>query len=108
MVKLNSCLHAISWKLNTLPLRLPPVDLRQQIEQALPPNRYRLLRISRIYQQVADSSTHISKIDLAPPTPESLFGNLWEKMGYDPDDSVKRDFLQLLHEAQQDIDVQQP
>lgn len=86
----------------------PPVDLRQQIEQALPPNRYRLLRISRIYQQVADSSTHISKIDLAPPTPESLFGNLWEKMGYDPDDSVKRDFLQLLHEAQQDIDVQQP
>lgn len=37
-----------------------------------------------------------------------LFGNLWEKMGYDPDDSVKRDFLQLLHEAQQDIDVQQP
>ncbi|QIC64895.1 exonuclease SbcCD subunit D [Acinetobacter schindleri] len=86
----------------------PPVDLRQQIEQALPPNRYRLLRISRIYQQVADSSTHISKIDLAPPTPESLFSNLWEKMGYDPDDSVKRDFLQLLHEAQQDIDVQQP
>ncbi len=86
----------------------PPVDLRQQIEQALPPNRYRLLRISRIYQQVADSSTHISKIDLAPPTPESLFGNLWKKMGYDPDDSVKRDFLQLLHEAQQDIDVQQP
>ena len=86
----------------------PPVDLRQQIEQALPPNRYRLLRISRIYQQVADSSTHISKIDLAPPTTESLFGNLWEKMGYDPDDSVKRDFLQLLHEAQQDIDVQQP
>lgn len=86
----------------------PPVDLRQQIEQALPPNRYRLLRISRIYQQVADSSTHISKIDLAPPTPESLFVNLWEKMGYDPDDSVKRDFLQLLHEAQQDIDVQQP
>ena len=86
----------------------PPVDLRQQIEQALPPNRYRLLRISRIYQQMADSSTQISKIDLAPPTPESLFSNLWEKMGYDPDDSVKRDFLQLLHEAQQDIDVQQP
>ncbi|ATO18477.1 exonuclease sbcCD subunit D [Acinetobacter sp. LoGeW2-3] len=86
----------------------PPVDLRQQIEQALPPNRYRLLRISRIYQQVADSSMQISKIDLAPPTPESLFSNLWEKLGYDPDDSVKRDFLQLLHEAQQDIDVQQP
>ncbi|WP_347453619.1 exonuclease SbcCD subunit D C-terminal domain-containing protein [Acinetobacter thermotolerans] len=86
----------------------PPVDLRQQIEQALPPNRYRLLRISRIYQQVMDTDAQISKIDLAPPTPESLFSTLWKKMGYEPDDSVQRDFLQLLHEAQQDIDLQQP
>ncbi|KGT47436.1 exonuclease SbcCD subunit D C-terminal domain-containing protein [Acinetobacter sp. HR7] len=86
----------------------PPVDLRQQIEQALPPNRYRLLRISRIYQQVMDTDAQISKIDLAPPTPESLFSTLWTKMGYEPDDSVQRDFLQLLHEAQQDIDLQQP
>ena len=31
----------------------PPVDLRQQIELALPANRYRFLRISRIYQQQA-------------------------------------------------------
>ncbi len=44
----------------------PPVDLRQQIEQALPANRYRLLRISRIYQQQADLSSSQSKIDLAP------------------------------------------
>ncbi len=28
----------------------PPIDLRQQIEQALPANRYRLLRIARRFQ----------------------------------------------------------
>ncbi len=56
----------------------PPVDLRQQIEQALPANRYRLLRISRIYQQQVDLSSSQSKIDLAPPTPESLFFNIWK------------------------------
>lgn len=59
----------------------PPVDLRQQIELALPANRYRLLRISRIYQQQVDLSSSQSKIDLAPPTPESFFFQYLEKNG---------------------------
>lgn len=85
----------------------PPVDLRQQIELALPKDRYRLLRISRIYQKTADDQHNESKIDLAPPTPESLFANIWLKQGYEPDPAVLQDFQQLLHEAQHDLDEKQ-
>ena len=81
----------------------PPVDLRQQIELALPANRYRLLRISRIYQQQTEHPQGDSKIDLAPPTPESLFLNIWKKMGYEHDHSVQQDFQQLLVEAQHEL-----
>lgn len=86
----------------------PPVDLRQQIEQALPPNRYRLLRIGRLYPKVDNENQDSgSKIDLAPPTPESLFLRMWEKKGYSEDKAVKQDFLQLLHEAQDALDQDQ-
>lgn len=85
----------------------PPVDLRQQIEHALPPNRYRLLRLSRIAQRNPIDDQTTSKVDLEPPTPEKLFMSLWEKMGYQQDESVQRDFLQLLQEAQQESDEQQ-
>lgn len=85
----------------------PPVDLRQQIELALPKSCYRLLRISRVYQKTADDQPNESKIDLAPPTPESLFANIWSKQGYEPDAAVMRDFQQLLHEAQHDLDEKQ-
>lgn len=85
----------------------PPVDLRQQIELALPKSRYRLLRISRIYQKNADDQHSESKIDLAPPTPESLFANIWLKQGYEPDAAVLRDFQHLLHEAEHDLDEKQ-
>ena len=82
----------------------PPIDLRQQIEQALPANRYRLLRIARRFQNSENSNLQQSKIDLEPPTPEKLFLDLWEKMGYQPDPEVSQDFLQLLAEAQQELD----
>ena len=82
----------------------PPVDLRQQIEQALPANRYRLLRIARRFQKNEDTNLQHSKIDLEPPTPEKLFTSLWEKMGYQPDQEATRDFLQLLAEAQHELD----
>lgn len=85
----------------------PPVELRQQIELALPKSCYRLLRISRVYQKTADDQQNESKIDLAPPTPESLFANIWSKQGYEPDAAVLRDFQQLLHEAQHDLDEKQ-
>ena len=82
----------------------PPVDLRQQIEQALPANRYRLLRIARRFQKNEDTNLQHSKIDLEPPTPEKLFTSLSEKMGYQPDQEATRDFLQLLAEAQHELD----
>ena len=86
----------------------PPVDLRQQIEQALPEQRYRLLRICRVYSPQEDQTADQSKIDLAPPTPDSLFKQLWSKMGYQPDASVERDFMQLLIEAQYSLEQEQP
>ncbi|WP_122901679.1 exonuclease SbcCD subunit D C-terminal domain-containing protein [Acinetobacter sp. B51(2017)] len=85
----------------------PPVDLRQQIEMALPKDRYRLLRISRIYQATASHDTPQSRIDLAPPTPEDLFHRIWQNMGYQLDAEVQRDFQQLLAEAQHDLDEKQ-
>lgn len=78
----------------------PPLNLRQQIEAALPPSRYRLLRIFRQVVQTESDTQDSSKIDLAPPTPVQLFDQLWKKMGYLPDESVKQDFLTLLHEAE--------
>lgn len=84
----------------------PPIDLRQQIEQALPPKRYRLLRLSRIFE-AHSSQTSQRAIDLEPPTPERLFNQLWEKMGYRLDHEVQRDFQMLLAEAQDTLDEQQ-
>ena len=86
----------------------PPVDLRQQIEQTLPEQRYRLLRICRVYSPQENQTADQSKIDLAPPTPDSLFKQLWSKMGYQPDASVERDFMQLLIEAQYSLEQEQP
>ena len=81
--------------------------MRQQIELAIPKDCYRLLRISRIYQKQNQDSVQHSKIDLAPPTPESLFSEIWSKMGYEPDSSVQKDFQILLAEAQHDLDQKQ-
>jgi exonuclease SbcD len=86
----------------------PPLDLRQQIEQALPPNRYRLVRIFRKPIQQEHELDAQSKMNLEPPTPEQLFQTLWEKMGYQVDDDVQRDFLQLLHDAQQTLEQATP
>lgn len=79
----------------------PPLNLKQQIEAALPPSRYRLLRIVRQHIVTDSEASNLSKIDLAPPTPIQLFEQLWQKMGYSPDESVQKDFLTLLHEAEE-------
>lgn len=83
----------------------PPLDLRQQIENALPKNRYRLVRICRKHKLNPEGDVDNSKIDLAPPTPENLFEQLWEKMGYEEDQEAKQDFLSLLQEAQDQINA---
>ncbi|MFT4020241.1 MAG: exonuclease SbcCD subunit D C-terminal domain-containing protein [Acinetobacter sp.] len=79
----------------------PPLDLRQQIEQMLPPNRYRLVRIVRQHLAQTNDGNTASKIDLEPPTPEKLFQQLWANMGYEPNAQVEQDFLLLMQQAQQ-------
>lgn len=86
----------------------PPLpNLRQQFEEALPKNRYRLVRISRQYLSAENGSSTISKICLEPPTPEKLFQQIWEKQGYSNDEDVFKDFMSLLHEAQKSLEEQQ-
>lgn len=83
----------------------PQPNLRQQFEAALPPDRYRLVRISRQYvnKDATDSNT-TQQIALEPPTPEKLFQNIWEKQGYSADDAVLKDFLSLVQEAQKNLE----
>lgn len=86
----------------------PPLpNLRQQFEEALPKNRYRLVRISRQYLSAENGSSAIAKICLEPPTPEKLFQQIWEKQGYSNDEDVFKDFMSLLHEAQKSLEEQQ-
>ncbi len=57
----------------------PQPNLRQQFEDALPPDRYRLVRISRQYLSTENSAEQQQQIHLEPPTPEKLFQQIWEK-----------------------------
>ncbi|WP_151709416.1 exonuclease SbcCD subunit D C-terminal domain-containing protein [Acinetobacter brisouii] len=82
----------------------PALNLRQQFEDALPKNRYRLVRISRQYlpnEQQPEQAAHLS---LEPPTPEKLFQTLWQKQGYEADASVLKDFQLLIEQAQHALD----
>lgn len=82
----------------------PALNLRQQFEDALPKNRYRLVRISRQYlpnEQQLEQAAHLS---LEPPTPEKLFQTLWQKQGYEADASVLKDFQLLIEQAQHALD----
>ena len=82
----------------------PQPNLRQQFEDALPQNRYRLVRISRQYLNAGEQEQKLSHISLEPPTPEKLFQQIWEKQGYANDDEVFKDFQSLIHEAQKRIE----
>lgn len=82
----------------------PAPNLRQQFEEALAPNRYRLVRISRRYLNTESNDQQQTTIHLDPPTPEKLFQNLWEKQGYGQDEKVMTDFLSLVNEAQKSLE----
>lgn len=85
----------------------PPIpNLRQQLEQALPSNRYRLVRIARQYVADTAPTEQQTKRALTPPTPEQLFLSLWQKNGYSADDAAYNDFLMLLDEARQTLEDQ--
>lgn len=78
----------------------PPPQLRQQFEDALAADRYRLVRIARVYQanELDPRSQH--SINLTPPTPQSLFEQLWQQQGYLDDPEVQKDFASLVQEAE--------
>ncbi len=82
----------------------PPPNLRQQFEQALPENRYRLVRISRQYLASEQDASNAHTLQLEPPTPVQLFQNVWEKQGYAADDEVLKDFMSLVNEAQKSLE----
>ena len=85
----------------------PQPNLRQQFEDALPKDRYRLVRISRQYLSNESNAESKQNISLEPPTPEKLFQQIWEKKGYHADDEVTKDFLSLVNEAQKKLEDDQ-
>ena len=85
----------------------PQPNLRQQFEEALPKNRYRLVRISRQYLSTEKNADISAAISLEPPTPEKLFQQIWEKNGYSEDDAVLKDFLSLVQEAEKSLEEEQ-
>lgn len=78
----------------------PAPQLRQLFEDALPAERYRLVRIARIYRKNEHDADQQSNISLSPPTPQSLFQQLWQQQGYDIDTDVEKDFASLVQEAE--------
>ena len=82
----------------------PQPNLRQQFEDALPKNRYRLVRISRQYLASEKNADEQSMMSLEPPTPEKLFQQIWGKQGYSTDDAVLKDFLSLVQEAEKSLE----
>lgn len=85
----------------------PQPNLRQQFEDALPKDRYRLVRISRQYLSNESNAESKQNINLEPPTPEKLFQQIWEKKGYHADDEVTKDFMSLVAEAQKQLEDDQ-
>ena len=83
----------------------PQPNLRQQFEDMLPKERYRLVKISRQYKN-NDLQDHATKIQLEPPTPEKLFEQIWQNKGYTQDDSVLKDFQTLVQEAHHSLEDQ--
>ncbi|OTG81082.1 exonuclease SbcCD subunit D [Acinetobacter sp. ANC 4648] len=82
----------------------PQPNLRQQFEDALPKDRYRLVRISRQYLNHDTDNTETSTMNLEPPTPQKLFQQIWEKQGYSVDDEVLKDFMSLVNDAQKTLE----
>lgn len=82
----------------------PPLpNLRQQFEDSLPKDRYRLVKISRQYKN-NDQQNHAAKIQLEPPTPEKLFEQIWQNKGYAQDAAVLKDFQTLVQEARHSLE----
>lgn len=83
-----------------------PPDLRTQIEQALPPQRYRLVRLSRQVKNKSQdtSAPHITEmVNVLAPNPLSLFERAWQQTGHSPeqfDEQLRQDFISLVDDAE--------
>lgn len=83
-----------------------PPDFRQQIEDALPKDNYRLVRLSRMPKPASEAlNPDLRVAAVQPPTPSELFQQLWQQQGYNDDHQVVKDFHQLLHDAEQHVDT---
>lgn len=85
-----------------------PPDLRLKIEQALPANRYRLVRLARKAIRVQQEQQGDGQVNrLEPPTPMQLFEMIWQKSYNDVsqlDEQVRQDFQyleQIVHQKNQ-------
>ena len=102
LVKLTINIRLLKWHLIPHKTIVPPhPNLRQQFQEALPKDRYRLVRISRQYLATEQDPNAPAKVSLEPPTPEKLFQQIWEKQGYHNDAEVLNDFMSLMREAEQ-------
>lgn len=84
----------------------PPPDLRQKVEQWLPKNRYRLLRLARDYKHVSVSTSSQQQM-IEPPTPMTLFEQVWVKKSHDLEQlnqTIRQDFMSLVEQAKQNLE----
>ena len=82
----------------------PPPNLRQHIEEIIPKNRYRIVRIFRKRLVADHQNDAATSVHLEPPTPKKLFQQIWQKQGYSNDDAVLQDFLSLIQEAEKSLE----
>lgn len=82
-----------------------PPDLRHQVEQVLPIERYRLVRLVRYYHQyINNEDEQYLVINTPAPSPVNLFEQAWQRDGNDItqiDKQIYQDFQQLLDEAEE-------
>ena len=86
------------------PAAAPGLPFPSRHEDALPPGRYRLVRITGQYLPPENSGAADDAVHLEPPTPEKLFQQIWEKQGYAADADVLSDFMSLVHDAQKSLE----
>ena len=65
------------------------------------------MRISRQYLATEQQGEAHAQTSLEPPTPEKLFQQIWDKNGYSTDDTVLKDFLSLIQDAEKSLEDEQ-
>ena len=78
--------------------------MRQQFEEALPKDVYRLVRISRQYLATEQDPMHPAKMDFRTAYTRKTVSAIWEKQGYRNDAEVLNSLDGgLIREAEQSL-----